>query len=326
MKIRTTLLTLVAIGSGAGVAQAATTLGPALPVGVGTETNLCTAGFACTYFNTLGGAAAPQQTFAGVITSWRIQSGSSGGSVRLRVLRPGGPGRYTAVASSDVGLTASGVATFTSRVPIAAGDAIGVDNDNGALIFAPTAASTFLFQPALIDGQTGTPITNQTAARVQLLANATVEADIDLDGFGDETQDQCADDRTRQVPPCAPDFGIGTVTVKPARLKVPIASSKRVTIAFTLSRPATVTVTVEVRRAGRLVGGACIAPELAPQAGRCTQRVIVRRVAGAFQAGRRSVSFPSRGLPVGAHRVRVEAADATGPAVASSAVVLRVTR
>ena len=110
----------------------------------------------------------------------------------------------------------TGVATFATRLPIRAGDVIGIDNNSSALIFTGTLATTYFFSPALADGITGTPQTSSAAAIVQLLANATVEADSDRDGFGDDTQDSCDDDSTRQAAPCAPEFAISPVTLSVA--------------------------------------------------------------------------------------------------------------
>ena len=327
MRLRTILILLATLAGGATAAQGATVLGPALPQGTA-NTNLCGGGIACTFVNTALGAAGPRQATDGVITSWRIQSGSAGAQVRLRVLRPEGVGSLRSVAAGGLVTTGAGPLTeFPARLPIAAGDTIGVDNNSSALIFAQLGGGgAMIFNPGLSDGVAGIPGFTAPSLIAVLLANATVEADVDRDGFGDESQDLCPGDRTRQAAPCAPDFGVGTVTLSPGKVRLPISASKTVAAKFTLSRPATVTLTVEVRRPGRLVGDTCVAAELAPTAPRCTQKIIVRKVTRSFEAGPRSMTFKARGLPRGAHRVRIDAADANGPTTASAVKLLSITR
>lgn len=326
MRLRTILTLLATLAGGATIAQGATVLGPALPQGTA-DANLCSGGVACTFVNTALGAAGPRQATDGVITSWRIQSGSVGAPVRLRVLRPEGVGTFRSVAAGGLDTTGVGPLTeFPARLPIAAGDTIGVDNNTSALIFAQVGGGTMIFNPGLSDGATAIPAFTAPSLLTILLANATVEADADRDGFGDETQDQCPADRSRQATPCAPEFGVGVLTLSPGKVRLPIGATKTVAAKFTLSRPATVTLTVEVRKPGRLVGDGCIAAELAPAAPRCTQTIIVRKVTRSFEAGARSIAFRPRGLPRGAHRVRIDAADAIGPTTASAVKLLSITR
>jgi hypothetical protein len=319
------LVTLAAFGVAATGANGATTLGPTLPGGAATN-NLPCGGPTCTYMNTLGGVGAPRQATPGVITSWHIQSGSAGGPVRLRVLRPTTPGEYRAITSSATQTTTASLDSFATRLPIQAGDVIGVENGSSALIFTPALATTYFFSSAFADGVTGTPQTSSTGAGLQLLANATVEPDVDGDGFGDETQDACPADGTRQAAPCAPAFAVGPVTLSPARIRLPVAARRSVTATFVVSRPASVRLTVEVRRPGRRVGATCVPADLAPLGVRCTQVIIVRDITRALPAGSGSIAFRAKGLPRGVHRVRVTATDATGPKTAQRATLLRVVR
>jgi large repetitive protein len=69
---------------------------------------------------------------AGTIVSWRIMDGS-GGPFRLRVLTPGTGTAYTGGAASGPETpTGAGVETFTTDLPIQAGQTIGLDNTNPA--------------------------------------------------------------------------------------------------------------------------------------------------------------------------------------------------
>jgi hypothetical protein len=64
---------------------------------------------------------------AGTITSWKMATPVAGGTIRLVVLRPDGLGGWSIVGRSDpVAVTSTGVNAYTTSLPIAAGDAIGV--------------------------------------------------------------------------------------------------------------------------------------------------------------------------------------------------------
>ncbi len=139
-----------------------------------------------------GGTSAPS---SGVITSWKIRSGASviSHKVRLRVVR-----NHTGVGSGPVETLSNlaGVYSYKARVPVQAGDRIGVDTlDVPELKGAPiirasaTGAGINYWMVALAEGETRNPTTSSST--IELLINATIEPDNDGDGFGDETQDLC---------------------------------------------------------------------------------------------------------------------------------------
>jgi hypothetical protein len=91
----------------------------------------------------------------GTVTSWRIASGSSGNPVSLRVLRPAGTLTFTGVGTSAPGTTVGGIAgPFPTSLPINAGDSIGVDSPNAALILGMNGAATSIYWtiPPLAEG------------------------------------------------------------------------------------------------------------------------------------------------------------------------------
>ncbi|HEX8745342.1 MAG TPA: hypothetical protein VF712_19610 [Thermoleophilaceae bacterium] len=150
----------------------------------------------------------------GVIVRFRLRSASAG-TVRLRVLRPSGNGKFTG-AGTSAPLSVSSVSSpgedrsyFASvRLPVLQGDYIGLDRERrtGA-IYAQRSGSAFdlmQFDVALADGDSEGPDGSYEGA--ELLLNADVEADRDGDGFGDESQDNCpsiANDQTDN--PCPSD-------------------------------------------------------------------------------------------------------------------------
>src|SRR6266540_2561175 len=63
------------------------------------NTNICVEGISCTYVQTSGGAPVAISPVDGTVVRWRLKAGSTGGTVKLRVLRPAGTS-FTAVTSS----------------------------------------------------------------------------------------------------------------------------------------------------------------------------------------------------------------------------------
>ncbi len=149
-----------------------------------------------------GGMTSP---IKGVVVRWRIKVGnSSGAAVAPRIFRPGNVstriGAGTGTARIPPPNTTS---TYDTRLPVLAGDGIGIDFFSGPMrMFALTATADALYwNPPLADGQlfAGQSIGGPR----ELLVNADVEPDADSDGFGDVTQDACPTDPATQGP-CIP--------------------------------------------------------------------------------------------------------------------------
>jgi hypothetical protein len=149
----------------------------------------------CTFWE---GTSAPNRRWAapfdGVVVRWRVRYPVAANTVRLRVLQPGSP---TAVRSSDYATTSTTTApqTFASRLPVKAGDLIGLDlPDNGAaggLNTVNTPGGTLKkLRPSPADGAAFGP-PSVSFPGYEALFNADIEPDADGDGFGDVTQDGC---------------------------------------------------------------------------------------------------------------------------------------
>jgi hypothetical protein len=90
--------------------------------------------------------------------------------------------------------TAIGVTTYENeRLPIRAGDTIGVDDADAQLILSGAGSDTNhrinRWSPFVVDNAPG--MNHQQTAPYLLQLNADIEADTDGDGFGDESQDRC---------------------------------------------------------------------------------------------------------------------------------------
>jgi hypothetical protein len=145
----------------------------------------------------------------GVVVRWRVGDGT--GQLTFRVARPAGdtyPGDDTHIgagSSAPVTVTtppSSGsgppaISTFPTRLPIRAGDRIGVDigSDSAIGVRDNSAARIVAYDPPLGDGERRSA---DFTAGFEGLLNADVEPDADRDGFGDETQDQCPKDASTQ--------------------------------------------------------------------------------------------------------------------------------
>lgn len=156
--------------------------------------------------STAGGGA--RAGIDGVITSWSVKSflGTTDFPIRLRVIRGN-----TAVGSGQPETlpTAAGTHTFKASLPVRAGDEIGMDMTNPGIIFSvpvtrsfAPGATTDIWTPALGEGETRVPSSDE-ASELELMVNATIEPDVDHDGYGDETQDTCPTAATNGGP-CPP--------------------------------------------------------------------------------------------------------------------------
>jgi hypothetical protein len=144
-------------------------------------------------------ATDPSVTYAmpadGVLTSWRFHANGQAGTAHLRVYRPAAtPGQFELVARTpDRAFALDEEATVPARVPVKAGDRIGIG------VGGPSA----VFNTGDPDDQYGAIDFNQPVGSVSIAdvsgerrvnIAATLEADVDKDGLGDESQDGCASD------------------------------------------------------------------------------------------------------------------------------------
>jgi hypothetical protein len=197
VRVRGAIWTLIVLTAGvcATSAQAATTIGnnlsttPAAALSRATVVSNTTLPLAST---SPGGLYAPA---AGVITSWAVRtSGPSpvGNTVRLRVLAGN---LFVATGLTRPAPDTAGVTVFPDRIPISAGQRIGLEvGTTGPTVSVPVAVSTGgasfdYWYPPFPDGESHTP--DGTLGTYQAVFQATIEADADADGFGDETQDGC---------------------------------------------------------------------------------------------------------------------------------------
>jgi len=112
---------------------------------------------------------------SGVITSWHLL-GAAGGPFKLRVIRQVSGGYLGAGSSAPVVPTGIGLETFSTNLPIQAGDYVGIDNSNENDKIGAAAVPGAVFAgwlPPLADGATASP--NAPGPNVELAFNAVVQ-------------------------------------------------------------------------------------------------------------------------------------------------------
>jgi hypothetical protein len=221
----------------------------------------------------------------GVITKFRV---------RAKAYNPGQPVSAT-LRVADISrqssnqATASGLASgqptvlvangqveeHATRVPVKKGNHLALDASNAQLTYNSSGSKfTYVFSPLL----GSTPRTSDVPTG-ELLVQATVEADRDHDGFGDETQDKCPSQASTagECDHTAPR--VGSIRLGAKKLR------------YRLSEAGSVKVSVLKRRHGHWVG--------------------VKSIRAKGKKGANRVSF-AKSLSAGRYRVRMSATDGNG--------------
>ncbi len=213
-RARLILLVLICALFAADTAEAAVTVGPSPPNPSPGTSQAVPFALPVLLFTATGPPGVTLSAPAdGVITSWQFYTDDVGeaATAQLRTLTPVGPKTYTLGAAGPVepvapvdasGSTAHNVQhTFNSKVPISAGQFVGVE-----IAHAPGS-----FELPVLPAEEGkswtvgclgpgcgseipgdaTPVVAGQFNDEWFAMNATVEPDVDHDGLGDETQDSC---------------------------------------------------------------------------------------------------------------------------------------
>ena len=346
MRTLAVMALLVSLGV-AAPAQAATTVGNNLLQPASDTVSVCDGGPTCTVVpKTLiaaNQAAGGLVAVPGVVVRWRVRSEAQapGVSVALRVVH----GETGLARSAFEVMTAQAppIFTFATRLPVAAGDRLGVDMimASGATSARIASGSTSAgswdrWQPALGDGETRRRNSDKP---YELLLNADIEPDADADGWGDETQDACPGAAGASggcpPPPGAPPPGPGpapnagtptgtapaapitpSVTPPPAvddrpRPQITALQFNATRVRFRISEPAAVSLLVQRVTAGRRLGGRCVKPTRSNgDQARCVR--LVRMLSGRTNVEPGLNTARIRRLPPGRYRVRLLSTGTSG--------------
>ncbi|MFT4049065.1 MAG: hypothetical protein QM648_04415 [Solirubrobacterales bacterium] len=197
-------LTAVLFVLPAGEAGAYAQLGanPSLPANSGSS---CVSATSCTFFQAADDGATPYAaSSSGVLTGFTINQGSSMigvNTAQLRVFRPNGGSTWKVVGESPatamfVGCCGAIPSTLPARVPVQAGDRIGVTvhYDGNTAWQSSAGAGNTVAQVTGVNPSLGSvlvPLNLLATANSKVNVTASFEPDADHDGFGDITQDLC---------------------------------------------------------------------------------------------------------------------------------------
>jgi hypothetical protein len=146
---------------------------------------------------------------SGVITRWTFKVLPIPPNVitqTLKIFRPTGVvSQFQTIGESAPTPVAGGLNTLSTRIPVHAGDYLGL---TGAIVSEPGKSfAIYCTTPNLGDRVgvfIGSPTTGTTVTsigeegKLQIPVTAVVEPDADNDGFGDETQDKCPQSASTQ--------------------------------------------------------------------------------------------------------------------------------
>jgi len=216
---------------GAASASAATEFGDPCPAVTGIPTP-----YGIFAYTAAGDPLPVTAPVGGILTKWRIEVAAPGppkaAPVTMKTLRLTGPENLLVTGEGN-GSIVAGSNSFDVRIPIQAGDHLGIfgtDAEVGTPVCATTEENKLgIFDPKATAG--GSSLTASGESELRIPVVGTIEADADNDGFGDETQDACPQSATTQVA-CPP---VTLSTTKQAR-------KGSVVIVVTTDTPAPVTV------------------------------------------------------------------------------------
>jgi hypothetical protein len=176
-----------------GALAAPTSAGAAAQIGTTFPGSNLSCGDFITHLQTTSAGNSYAAPAAGVITSWSVHpTGSTPNALKLKFGRAAGGNDFTIVGESPPKTPTPGVLnTYTDvRFPVQPGDVIGYFAETPMFTGCGRNDSNFSARSVTGDQAPGTTTTYPgLTSSFQISFSATLEADCDSDGFGDETQD-----------------------------------------------------------------------------------------------------------------------------------------
>jgi hypothetical protein len=155
---------------------------------------------------------------------------------RLLVLRAEGEAFKVVGEASGGPLALKGSNTYNARVPVQAGDYLGIAG-NPFTAWCDTKDPADTYAAATGGTPVGSVFRVERSSGLQVPIAARVEPDVDGDGYGDETQDQC---------PQSAAYHTACPVVTVSSLSLPHPKAVTVYISSSLSAPIAVTATVKL--------------------------------------------------------------------------------
>lgn len=141
-----------------------------------------------------GGSLPLAASAGGVVTGWKVNSSSSESVIeRMAVFRPTGPSTFQTIDVSAEETVRQGANAFSTRIPIQAGDRVGLVavTIDSPLFCSATGNSDDKAWAFVGSVGAGSTHTFMTGIEIRVPLVAVIEPDKDGDGYGDETQDGC---------------------------------------------------------------------------------------------------------------------------------------
>lgn len=168
---------------------------------------------------------------SGILTSWgTTMPGAQSATVRLKIVQPGAlPPQWVVLRQGDAVAAAPGVNSYSVRMPVTAGERIGLYSATYAGACdagpgSPDISATEKFGPDTAPG--GTFNIDSSRANSRLALFAVIEPDVDSDGFGDETQDGCPSRADLQIPCPAVEITRMRRKIRSTSLKLTVTTSE----------------------------------------------------------------------------------------------------
>ena len=138
-----------------------------------------------------GGVLPLASPISGVVTAWKVTSAyPEPGAEWIAAFRPAGPGTFQVVGASNEETVHAGPNTFSTRIPVQAGDRFGPVPVYETLFCNTGNTGDHAWS---FPGSVGLGSSHTFAAGVDVRVPlvTVIEPDRDGDGYGDETQDGC---------------------------------------------------------------------------------------------------------------------------------------
>jgi Domain of unknown function DUF11 len=225
-------VTVALVLAGTGLTVGASSAGAAVTIGASsTATATCTHPIVELQVSSASTASYVVPDGGGVITSWHVGDGGSGG-VKLKLFAPtADPKTFVVAGQSAVEMqSGTGANVYGTRIPVRGGEHLGllsVSGTTGCLFSTSAGADAVVQDFPAPDTPNGSSEFFAFApfGPYRVNVTATIEADADGDGFGDETQDAC---------PGIPGGGSGCLKADLAITKTARQSSERGLVTYTL--------------------------------------------------------------------------------------------
>lgn len=163
---------------------------------------------------------------SGVIVGFALRVGPGLGQVvqQLGVFRPSGS-EYTKVAESAAETFPEGFTQYPARIPVQAGDLLGLHGPVETLYCG--GGPSALFDGAIAVGETKA---FATEGAIKPPVSAVVEADVDGDGYGDQSQDDCPSSALFQTDCPLVALTIGDVEVKRRAILIDVGNNTEASV------------------------------------------------------------------------------------------------